>query len=93
MTIHNLASLTDQSQVLVDTNIFFIRFQGRSAAVNPFITRIALGEISAYVNILVFSDLMHKLILAEAFAWETWPTPGQLNLSNGCNPTVSRFIH
>ncbi|MBM4275369.1 MAG: type II toxin-antitoxin system VapC family toxin [Deltaproteobacteria bacterium] len=68
MAIHDLAALPAKSQVFVDTNIFFLHFQGRSAAVNAFITRIALGEISAYVNIQVLSDLMHKLMMAEAFA-------------------------
>lgn len=67
MAINDLAALPPKSQVFVDTNIFFLHFQGRSAAVNAFINRVALGEISAYVNIQILSDLMHKLMLAEAF--------------------------
>ena len=68
MAVHDLSSLPANSKVFVDTNIFFLHFQNKSATVNAFIHRVAMGEIEAYVNIQVLSDLMHKLMLAEAYA-------------------------
>lgn len=67
MAIHDLATLPANSHVFVDTNIFYLRFRKKSITCDAFITRIAMGEIFAYVNIQVLSDLMHKLMLAEAF--------------------------
>ncbi len=67
MATHDLAALPAQSQVFVDTNIFYLHFRKKSITCNAFITRIAMGEIVAYVNIHVLSDLMHNLMLAEAF--------------------------
>ena len=64
----DLASLPSGTPVFVDTNIFYLHFTGRSATASAFIKRIAVGELSAYVNTQVLSDLLHKLMLAEAFA-------------------------
>jgi len=63
----NLASLPTETHVFVDTNIFFLHFRGSSATCSVFIERIAQGEITAYVNRQVLSDLLHKLMLAEAW--------------------------
>ena len=63
----DLTLLPKGASVFVDTNIFDLHFQGRSLACTDFITRIALREIDAYVNIQVLADLLHKLMTAEAF--------------------------
>jgi predicted nucleic acid-binding protein len=62
----DLAALPTDTHVFVDTNIFFLHFRGSSATCSVFIERIARGEIIAYVNTQVLSDLLHKLMLAEA---------------------------
>lgn len=67
MAVHDLDDLPAKSQVFVDTNIFYLHFQNRSVTCSAFINRIAMGEVTAYVNTQVLSDLMHKLMLAEAY--------------------------
>lgn len=62
----DLASIPTGTSVFVDTNIFSLHFQGRSATCSAFINRIAQGDVIAYVNTQVLSDLLHKLMLAEA---------------------------
>ncbi len=64
----DLAALPAATQVFVDTNIFYLHFSGKSATCTAFLTRIANGELVAYVNTEVLSDLIHKLMLAEACA-------------------------
>lgn len=62
----DLAQIPSGTEVFVDTNIFCLHFQGRSISCTAFIERIARGEITAYVNTEVLSDLLHKLMLYEA---------------------------
>lgn len=62
----DLVTLPAHTTVFVDTNIFYLHFRGSSATCTAFIDRIARGEITAYVNTQVLSDLLHKLMLAEA---------------------------
>ncbi len=62
----DLAFLPTGTSVFVDTNIFFLHFRGNSATCSAFIDRIARGDVTAYVNTQVLSDLLHKLMLAEA---------------------------
>ena len=62
----DLATLPSGTSVFVDTNIFDLHFRNRSATCSVFVERIARGEISAFVNTQVLSDLLHKLMLAEA---------------------------
>lgn len=64
----DLATLPNGAHVFVDTNIFYLHFQGKSATCTAFFNRIANGQVTAYVNTEVLSDLIHKLMLAEAFA-------------------------
>ena len=64
----DLATLPDGTRVFVDTNIFHFHFQGKSQTCTAFLTRIARGEVEAYVNTHVLSELLHRLMLAEAFA-------------------------
>jgi len=64
----DLATLPTHTTVFVDTNIFDLHFRGSSATCTSFIDRIARGEITAYVNTQVLSDLLHKLMLAEAYS-------------------------
>src|SRR5579875_11725 len=62
----DLRDLPDGSRVFVDTNIFDLAYRAASASCVDLIERIARGEITAYVNIQVLSDLLHKLMLTEA---------------------------
>jgi len=62
----DLATLPPGTSVFVDTIIFDLHFRNRSATCSAFVERIARGEISAFVNTQVLSDLLHKLMLAEA---------------------------
>jgi predicted nucleic acid-binding protein len=64
----DLASLPGGTSVFVDTNIFDLHFQGSSLSCTVFMNRIMTGEVEAYVNIQVLSDLLHKLMLADAFS-------------------------
>lgn len=54
------------TNVFVDTNIFYYHFSGQSPTCTAFLRRIAQGEVNAYVNTEVLSDLLHKLMLYEA---------------------------
>lgn len=64
----DLAALPTGTRVFVDTNIFDLHYRGKSATCSAFINRVARGEVVAYVNTQVLSDLLHKLMLAEAYA-------------------------
>ena len=64
----DLAGLPAGATVFVDTNIFDLHFRGSSVTCTAFIERVARGEVTAYVNMQVLSDLMHKLMLAEAYS-------------------------
>lgn len=63
----DLAALPAGIRVFVDTNIFDLHYRNKSATCSAFITRVARGEVVAYVNTQVLSDLLHKLMLAEAY--------------------------
>jgi predicted nucleic acid-binding protein len=65
--VPDITALPSGSEVFVDTMIFCLHFAGKSATCSAFMQRIARGEIRAYVNVQVLSDLIHKLMLAEAF--------------------------
>ena len=67
MPVHDLRSLPQGSRVFVDTNIFCYHFSGQSVTCSAFVDRIARDEVSAFVNTQVLSDLLHKMMLAEAF--------------------------
>jgi predicted nucleic acid-binding protein len=62
----DLATLPSGISVFVDTIIFDLHFRNKSATCTSFIGRVARGEIQAFVNTQVLSDLLHKLMLAEA---------------------------
>lgn len=64
----DLADLPDGTRVFVDTNIFHFHFQQKSQTCTNFLKRIQRGEVEAYVNTHVLSELLHRLMLAEAFA-------------------------
>jgi predicted nucleic acid-binding protein len=70
MPTHDLAALPANSRVFVDTNIFDLHFKNKSISCTAFINRLAQGELIGYVNIQVLSDLMHKLMLVEAYIKE-----------------------
>lgn len=62
----DLRDLPSSCSIFVDTNVFYYHFMGRSATCTAFLNRIASGEINGYVNTEVLSDLLHKMMLAEA---------------------------
>jgi len=63
----DLATLPSEATVFVDTIIFDLHYRGKSAECERFLRRVAAGDVTAYVNTLVLTDLMHKLMLADAF--------------------------
>ena len=67
MAVMDLANLPNGTRVFVDTNIFALHFAGKSAACTALIQRIQSGDVSAYVNSRVMLDLLHKMMLVEAF--------------------------
>lgn|ERR1019366_5876344 len=67
MPVLDLASLPSGAQVFLDTNIFVYHYRGKSAACTALINRIAQNDVIGFVNTQVLSDLLHKLMLAEAF--------------------------
>ncbi|MBU0678458.1 MAG: hypothetical protein KJ626_10105 [Verrucomicrobia bacterium] len=68
MAVLDLANLPSGTRVFVDTNIFTLYFANMSATCNAFIQRVQAADIHAFVNSRVMLDLLHKLMLAEAFA-------------------------
>jgi predicted nucleic acid-binding protein len=64
----DLQHLPDGTRVFVDTNIFDLHFRFKSFSCTNFMSRIINGEVEAYVNTQVLTDLLHKLMLAEAYA-------------------------
>ena len=76
----DLATLPGGTGVFVDTNIFHFHFQGKSVSCTDFITRVAQGEGEAYVNTQVLSDLMNKLMLAEACKKKCTKNPNAFEL-------------
>ncbi len=62
----NLNRLPPGASVFVDTNIFYMHFTGKSSSCTTLFMRIALGDVTGYVNTEVLSDLLHKLMLYEA---------------------------
>lgn len=62
----NIRDIPPGTNVFVDTNIFYYHFSGQSPTCTAFLRRIAQGEVNAYVNTEVLSDLLHKLMLYEA---------------------------
>jgi predicted nucleic acid-binding protein len=64
----DLAQLPTGASVFVDTNIFDLHFQSRSLTCMNFFSRVVNNEIDAYVNIQVLSDLLHKLMTADALS-------------------------
>jgi len=63
----DLATLPSGATVFVDTIIFDLHYRGKSAECERFLRRVAGGDVTAYVNTQVLTDLMHKLMLADAF--------------------------
>lgn len=66
--VPDLAQLPSRSRVFVDTNIFTLHYRNKSVSCTAFIGRIAQGDVQAFVNTQVLSDLLHKLMLVEAVA-------------------------
>ncbi len=63
----DLDDLPEGTRVFVDTNILDYHLSAKSRSCASFIERVALREVRAYVNTQVLSDLVHKLMIKEAF--------------------------
>ncbi|HYU71034.1 MAG TPA: PIN domain-containing protein [Ktedonobacteraceae bacterium] len=61
----DLTTLPGGTSVFVDTNVFHYHYQGKSISCSNFINRVAQGEVEAYVNTQVLSDLLHHLMCTE----------------------------
>jgi predicted nucleic acid-binding protein len=68
MPVLDLAAMPSGTRVFLDTNVFVFHYRGKSASCTALINRIAHGDVIGYVNTQVLSDLLHKLMLAEAAA-------------------------
>ena len=64
--VRDLSTLPIGIRVFVDTMIFDLALRGKSFACQTFLARVTTSEVIAYVNYQVLSDLLHKLMLAEA---------------------------
>ncbi len=76
----DLDDLPEGSRVFVDTNIFDYALSAKSRSCASFIERVALREVRAYVNTQVLSDLVHKLMIKEAFVKGFIPSPSAVKL-------------
>lgn len=65
--IRDLRELSAGMPVFIDTNIFDLYFRQKSVTCVEFFGRVQQGEITAYVNLLVLTDLNHKLMLAKGY--------------------------
>jgi len=67
MPVQDLTDLPSGASIFVDTIIFDLHFKNKSIACSALISRIALRDVTAYVNTQVLSDLLHKSMLVEAY--------------------------
>ena len=68
MPVMDLADIPSGTRIFLDTNIFFLHYRNKSASCTALLNRIAQDDVVGYVNTQVLSDLLHKLMLAEAAA-------------------------
>lgn len=80
MPVEDLSTLPTGTSIFVDTNIFDLHFKSKSTSCSTLMLRIALREITAYVNTQVLSDLLHKSMLAEAFRKSLITSPNHQKL-------------
>ncbi|HEU5377224.1 MAG TPA: hypothetical protein VFV38_17475 [Ktedonobacteraceae bacterium] len=76
----DLNDLPQGKRVFVDTNIFDFALSAKSRSCASFLMRVASREVKAYVNTQVLSDLIHKLMIKEAYDKQliSKPTAGNL---------------
>lgn len=66
MPTMDLAAIPSGTRVFLDTNIFYLHYRSQSVSCTALLNRIAQGDLKGYVNTQALSDLLHKLMLAEA---------------------------
>jgi predicted nucleic acid-binding protein len=54
------------SDIFIDANIFIYHFTGNSDECSEFLTRCEEGELNGVTSTIVTSEVMHRLLLAEA---------------------------
>jgi predicted nucleic acid-binding protein len=65
--IKNLAVLPQGSHVFVEADIFDLYYKRKSTSCKKLIENLEAGNVFAYVNAQVIADLIHQLMLAEAY--------------------------
>lgn len=65
--IKNLAELPQGSRVFVEADIFDLYYKGKSNSCKKLIENLEASKVFAYVNAQVITDLIHQLMLAEAY--------------------------
>ncbi len=65
--IKNLAELPQGSRVFVEADIFDLYYKGKSNSCKKLIENLEVGNVFAYVNAQVITDLMNQVMLAEAY--------------------------
>jgi len=80
--VPDLDDLPEGTRVFVDTNILDYALSAKSRSCASFIERVALREVTAYVNTWVLSDLVHKLMIKEAFVKGFITSPSAIKLKD-----------
>lgn len=65
--IKNLADLPQGSHVFVEANIFDLYYKRKSNSCQKLMENLEASKVFAYVNAQVVTDLIHQLMLAEAY--------------------------
>ena len=75
----NLNDIVTDEPVLVDANILLYAIRNESPQCQRFLTRCALGEIIGILPMHVLSEIMHRLMIAEARenGWITGANPAK----------------
>jgi len=68
MPIADLPSISNGSEIFIDSNIFVYALSGRSAQCRALLQKVSVGEITAVSSYHVVGEVTHKLMLAEHLA-------------------------
>ncbi len=78
-------------QVLVDANIFIYHLSALSAECKAFLSRVARGEVAAYVTTVIIAEVLHRRMMAEAIA-KNLISAGQPLKKLKANPAVIQSL-
>ncbi len=80
MTIRNLVSLPNGSNLLIDANIFIYAFTEHSAQCRRLLDQCSDESISGVTTIEIVNEVCHRLMLAEAVTAGIISRPSALSL-------------